>query len=148
MPKQSPKRQAAADNWARPHPTYHNRQRIKRIAIGVAVLAVIVCLVTWNIVTTFPDVRAGDTVRVKYQVLTADGMLIEGSDDLTVHVDVARSPRVLYYQMTCAKIGVARSFAVAACPTGNCTDFEGYTTGSHAWQAIRGTVTVLAILNR
>ncbi len=96
----------------------------------------------------WPDVKPGDTVRINYAVWAADGTYIEGSEDLTVYVDLTYSPHVIYFEIAHAKVGVLQNFAAAACASPPCADFDGYTTGTHAWQGIRGNVTVLEILNR
>ncbi len=146
MPKPTPKHRKDLDDPTRPLVKYHNRRRIKRVIIAASLLAVAAGFIAWSLVTTFPDTRPGDTVRIKYEIWAEGGTYIEGSSDITVYIDLNYSPKILYYQMAHAKIGIPRQFSVAACPTHDCANFEGFTTGTHAWQGIYGNVTVLEIL--
>ncbi len=148
MPKSSPKQHVDRDDPTRAPPEYHNRRRRKRVLVVVSALAIIAIVIGWNLATTWPDVRPGDTVRIKYGIWAADGSWIEGADDLTVYVDLSYSPHVIYFEIAHARIGVLQDFAVVACPSPPCAEYDGYTSGSHAWQAIRGNVTVQEILNR
>ncbi|OLS16067.1 MAG: hypothetical protein RBG13Loki_0309 [Promethearchaeota archaeon CR_4] len=129
-------------------PKYHNWRRIKRITLGVVVIGVVIGILAWSAVTGWPDVREGDTVRIRSEILTADGAWIEGSEDVTVYVDATKTPLALYSAIARAKVDVPKTFAVAACPDHVYIDFGGYTAGPHAWEGIRGTVTVLEVLNR
>ncbi|OLS16051.1 MAG: hypothetical protein RBG13Loki_0331 [Promethearchaeota archaeon CR_4] len=148
MPKSNPKHRYDPNNSPRIRLKYPNWRWIKRVAIGATVIGIVVGLVAWSAVATWPDVREGDTVRVSYEIRAADGTWIEGSDDLTVYVDASRAPTALHSAIAHAKLNVPRTFAVSACPTHDCPNFGGYTTGPYAWQGIQGSVTVLEVLNR
>lgn len=149
MPGKSPKqRRGPKDEQV--HTEYKNRRRRKRVIVGVCLFAIAGILLAWHLAATWPDVWPGDTVRIRYNIWTVNGTWIEGSDDLTVYVDVASAPHVIFIELAHARVGVLQNFAVAACPLASipCEGFEGYTSGSHAWKAIMGNVTVLEILNR
>ncbi len=147
MPRPSPKHRQDPDDPTRRQPTYHNWRRIKKVVIGVSLIAVVSGLIWWSLATTYPDVKPGDEVRIKYDIWTSDGTYIEGSEGITVYVDAASSPHVLYFEIAHARVGVPQNFAVAACASPPCAGFDGYTTGTHAWQGIRGNVTVLGIVS-
>ncbi len=148
MPTTSPKQHKDKDDPTRPRAVYHNRRRIKRVIVGTTVLTIAIMVIGWSLVATWPDVRKEDTVRIRYSVWTSDGTFIEGSDDLTVYVDTSLSPHIIYFEISHAKLGVLQNFVVSACPSHDCLDYDGYFTGTYAWQALKGNVTVLEILNR
>ncbi len=150
MPGKSPKHRVDRQDPGNPAPVYHNRRQRKYVIVGVTLFAIAGILLAWHLVATWPDVWPGDTVRIRYNIWTINGTWIEGSDDLTVYVDVASSPHAIFIELAHARVGELQDFAVAACPSASipCQDFAGYTSGPHAWEAIKGNVTILEILNR
>ncbi|OLS16249.1 MAG: hypothetical protein RBG13Loki_0160 [Promethearchaeota archaeon CR_4] len=148
MPKPNPKHHFDLIGTIEAWPKYHNWWRMKRVAIGVTVIGIVTILVTWSVLTSWPDVREEDTVRVRYEILTEGGEWIEGSEDVTVYVDSAKTPHALFPAIVNAKLDVPKFFAVGPCPHQDCTNFGGYTASPHAWQGIRGTMIVLEVFNR
>ncbi len=149
MPAPSPKHKVDEQDPTYPSPVYRNWRRKRRAVVWTTIVTTVLILVTWNLVATWPDVRPGDTVRIKYEIWTANCTFIEGSNDLTIYIDMDSSPRVLFFEISHAKVGVQQDFTVAACPPGSipCAGYDGFTSGPHAWQTIKGNVTVLEILS-
>ncbi len=86
-------------------------------------------------------------VEVRYAFRTAAGDIIEGSDAAVVYVDPVTVPRAFHKDLCVAKIGIERSLTIPACPSHACEDYGGFVSGSHAYEEIRVTFTVLAILS-
>ncbi len=135
----SPKRRVDIQALTCLQKLYCNHRRSKRVTIWGSIIIVATILVRWNLAATWPDVNKGDTVRIKYGIWLVNSTFIEESEDLVVYIDLSYSPLILYTEVSHAKVMVQRYFAVPACSSSPCENYEGFISGAHVCRPSRAT---------